>query len=1112
MNCVPRVRTLDTMIEIDAGIDGPDWGGLVMDELAELPTGTVTLLLADVEGSTRLWERSPAVMADAVTHLDEVLVRAVAQHNGVRPVEQGEGDSFVIAFARATDAVACALTLQTADLTPITLRIGIHTGEVRLRDEGNYIGPTINRTARLRDLGHGGQTLISGVTEALVVDTLPDGATLADLGSHVLRDLPRPERVMQLGHAALRADFPPLRTADSVAAHNVPKQLTTFIGRQNEVRELRAMLNEHRLVTITGIGGAGKTRLAVRLANELSVEYPDGAWFVDLAPISTPELLEPTVAAAFSLPDDPSRSVHDAIIGFVGDRRMLLVVDNCEHLVEPCADLIDRLLSDSDGLTVLTTSREPVGVNGEVCWRMPSLSLSDEAVELFVERARRVRADFALTDDNTDAVAEICRRLDGLPLAIELAAARMRALTLTELADSLNDRFRLLTGGSRTAVRRQQTLRASVDWSHALLSDDERMLFRQLSVFTGGFDLAAAQSVTGDAERYHVLDQLTLLVDKSLVVVDEAGTDTRYRLLETMRQYALEKLAESGEAGTVRDRHRDHFLEVAARLDSPTDSEYERRLSRAESDLDNLRTALGWCVENNEFDTALTLASSLQPLWCRHSHRREGDAWFRWLLDNGDGLITPAVVAHALADKAELEMFSNAAAAVDHARQAVAIARDTDDRALLLHTLRSSLFVIGYEYTSEAAPLVAESIELARELDDRPLLCQILTRRAGTAVVKGDLFTARSAAEEGRDLADAIGVDTESRLCRVYLGWAQVMQGELDEAKALFTQLTSEDLVADQMWLWPGALHGLATAHAFLGEVEAALAVAHRLITAADDEAEYFKGMGYAALAVANLVGGDVDAADEASELAWTHLGVQHGLAVVQRAFTSGVTALVKGDLETATRHADESIAVATGWHLALALIVRGRIAIAAGDLASADAFVHKALSHIVETTAYSWLPDAIECVAHLAAAECRFVSAARLCAAADAIRRRTGMVRYAVYQPGYDRLIADVRMGMSDEDFDAAWGEGAAMTRDEAIAYAMRGRGDRKRPDIGWDSLTPAEIDVVKLVAEGLTNKDVATRLFVSPRTVQSHLAHVFTKLGVTTRTQLAQEVARHR
>ena len=355
-----------------------------------LPTGTVTLLLADVEGSTRLWEDQPGEMTAAVARLDRTIIAIIATHGGVRPVEQGEGDSFVVAFARAADAVACALALQLAPLAPIRLRLGVHTGDVQLRDEGNYIGPSINRTARLRDLAHGGQIVLSGTTSDLVADQLPPDAWLTDLGTHLLRDLPRPERVIQLCHPDLPNEFPPLRTREAVAALNLPVQLTSFVARDTEVAEVRRLLGGNRLVTLTGAGGAGKTRLAVQIATPASADFSDGVWFVDLAPITDPDLVPLAVARCMGLPDQPGRSTMDSVSRFIAGGRVLVVLDNCEHLIDACADLIVVLLRGCPDLTVLATSREPIAAAGEATYRVPSLSLDDQAVELFAERAQAI--------------------------------------------------------------------------------------------------------------------------------------------------------------------------------------------------------------------------------------------------------------------------------------------------------------------------------------------------------------------------------------------------------------------------------------------------------------------------------------------------------------------------------------------------------------------------------------------------------------------------------------------------------------------------------------------------------------------------------------------------
>jgi predicted ATPase/class 3 adenylate cyclase/DNA-binding CsgD family transcriptional regulator len=1101
------------MIEIDAGTDASplNWGDL---GVSGLPTGTVTLLLADVEGSTRLWETQPDAMTDAVARLDETLVDAVAAHDGVRPVEQGEGDSFVIAFARATDAVACALDLQLAPLAPIKLRVGVHTGEIRLRDEGNYIGPTINRTARLRDLAHGGQTLLSGAVEPLVIDQLPPDVTLSDLGTHALRDLPRPERVIQLGHPDLPNDFPPLCAANAIAAHNLPAQLTSFIGRQKEIAEVRRLLIDNRLVTLTGVGGTGKTRLAAQVATELASDFPHGAWYVDLAPISVPGLVPTTAARVLGLTDQPGQSTMETLQRFLNDHELLVVLDNCEHLIGAAADLIAELLSNCSGLTLLTTSREPLGVAGEVTWGVPSLSLADEAIDLFADRARRARAGFQIGTDNIYAVTEICRRLDGLPLAIELAAARIRALSVNDIVDSLHDRFRLLTGGARTVVRRQQTLRASVDWSHALLSDSERIMFRQLAVFVGGFDLDAAHTVAGGdiSERYQVLDQLTLLVEKSLVVAEDGPLGTRYRLLETMRQYALEKLGEADDSADARDRHRDHYAAIAAALDSPAVADYERQLARAESEIDNLRAALAWCHEHANIELALTLTSSLLPLWWTRGHHREGAAWFEAALaDDLEHAVRTATRARALADKAFLDMWTDPDASFDQAHSALAIAREADDPAVLLRALTTLFFIVGYGYDPAAEQYVAEAIELARAVGDRWRLSQILTRAAGIAVATGDPIAAEALATEGRELVDAIGDRAASRECGFYLGWGRLAQGATADAVARFGEVAADAEANRDAFMTVTALCGLGMAQAFRGEVSAARTTGGRAHEAGAEVSEYFAGFGHLVFSYAALAEGDVDAAHQRSASAMQHIAVQPGLAVVGRAFNGAVAALADGDLSTARNWADESIALARGWHLAMALTVRARVAIASREPDAAESDLHQALSCAADIKAIMCVPDILECLADVTATNGNNDEAARMFGAAESARLTTGMVRFRVYDPWYEASVAGLREAVSSKEFDTAWGEGAALTIDEAIAYAQRGRGERKRPSSGWESLTPAERDVVKLVAEGLTNKEVAAQLFISPRTVQSHLAHVFAKLGVSTRTQLAQTAARH-
>ncbi len=1080
--------------------------------MSTLPTGTVTLLLADVEGSAALWQAQPAEMTAAIGRLDSVLSTVVAAHNGVRPVEQGEGDSFVVAFARASDAVACALALQRAPLAPITLRIGIHTGEVQLRDESNYVGSTINRAARVRDLAHGGQTVLTSVTEELVADRLPEGAWIKDGGSHQLRGIPRPERVVQLCHADVRVDFPALRSASGNSTPHLPVQLTRFVGRSAELAHLRRVVAESRLVTLTGAGGVGKTRLAVQLALDLADDFGGAVYYVDLAPITDPEVVGVEVARALGFSDQPGSSTLDILTRRIATRPVLIVVDNCEHLLQAAADVIVALLSGCPAVTFLTTSREPLRTEAEATWQVPSLSLSDEAVELFTDRARHVRPGFSVTADNIGTVTEVCRRLDGIPLAIELAAARMRALSATEVLDGLHDRFRLLTGGARTAVRRQQTLRASVDWSHSLLTHAEAILLRRLAVFSGGFDLEAATAVCSDGEvqRFQILDQVALLVDKSLVAAEDVAGCTRYRLLETIRQYASEKLGESGEADTVRARHRDYYTDLAAGLDTVGRGDFRRTLHQVEAELDNLRTAFAWSRDNGEPSRALELASSLQPLWQGRGLLREGLSWFEAILNDDvadlDSL-PPAVRARALADNAVLNSYLSVADGMEQAHTAVEIARALDDAALLARALSACGYLHGFD-TEAAEPYFSEAIGLARQTGDDWRLSQILARQAYGAAMIGEPALAAAYGAEGVALADAVGDWSSAHLCGWSLGMAMMMRAELRSAANQFA-LTRAKAEADQdvISLLVCLVSQCATL-CNLGDTTAAHAVASEAIQTGATLGSPSEGAAATILAFAALAAGDSAAAWKVSLAAWRDPSVRRGTVAASEI---ALSALAAGDLAAARELADAAVATLAGSHKMWALTVRCYVALAEGNPEQVRRDAYEALAIGARSGARLWLPDLLECLARMSVHAGDHLEAARLFGSAAAARDRTGEVRFPMHEVGYLEALKLARNQLGDNTFTAAWAEGSALSSDEAIARALRGRGERKRPATGWDSLTPAELDVVRLVSQGMPNKDIAERLFISPRTVQAHLTHVYTKLDLTSRVQLAQEAARH-
>jgi len=1077
-----------------------------------LPAGTVTLLLADAEGSSRLWETQPEQMTAAIARLQRTVSEVILEHDGVRPVEQGEGDSFVVAFARASNAVACALQLQRAPLAPIRLRIGVHTGEVQLRDESNYTGPTINRAARLRDLAHGGQTVLSGASADIVVDRLPDGAWLMDLGSRRLRDLPRPERVVQLCHPDLRNEFPALRAPNDEVIHGLPVQLTSFIGRNAQIVDVHGLLAGNRLVTLVGAGGVGKTRLAVQVATKLGGDLGN-VWYVDLAPITRSDLVPATLARALGLPDQPGGSPTDSAVRFLAERPAVLVLDNCEHLLDAAAELVTALIDACPQVRLLATSREPIGVAGELSWRVPSLSLTNEAVELFNDRARRVQPDFRDTRENAVAVVQVCERLDGLPLAIELAAARVRALSPAEILDGLHDRFRLLTGGARTAVRRQQTLLASVDWSHALLSQPERVLFRRLAVFLGGFDLDAAQFVCGgsDVQRYRVLDELILLVDKSLVIADNTGGRTRYRLLETVRQFAAEKLGESGEADAVRTHHRDHYTAMAAQLGTPASAGDEERLELAQTEIDNLRAAFRWSLESLDTELALTLASSLQPLWLARGHLQEGLAWLDAAIatEIPDQSNAAAARVRAIADRALLVAWNGYPEGIDEAQQALSTARELNDPGLLARALMAVGALTAFADPAAADPSFAEAADIVRELGDSRQLSQILLRQAVAAIYTGDLIAAGTAAKEALQLAEAVGDEFNSRQCRWVIGWAQTYRGDLTGAVKLLREVIDEATAANDGLMRVIGLLTKGFALAYQGDSSGARAVADVVLEESSGLAKFYEGYGYVVVAVAELAAGDATAAWQACKTARQFTDLVPATGVIY--MWAARAPLAYGDLRAAREWADGVVSVTKGCDLSAALATRARVDIAQGELEKAEGDAHDALAVAARVRSHLVVPDILECLADLATDAGTHREAARLFGAAGAARQRMGAVRFKVHQADYEASVTALREALGDKDFDTAWAEGAALSIDDAIGYAQRGRGERKRPTSGWGSLTPAELDVVRLVSEGLATKDIAARLFVSPRTVQTHLTHIYTKLGLTSRVQIAQEAARH-
>ena len=638
------------------------------------PSGVVTFLFTDVEGSTRRWEADAEGMRLALATHDEVLRGAIEAHGGW--LFKHTGDGVCAAFASPTGAVDAAVAAQRALELPV--RMGIATGEAELR-EGDYFGAVLNRAARVMAAGHGGQILLAESTASLL-----SGVDLVDLGPRRLRDLPTPVGVFQVRAPGLQTEFPALRTLDP-SPGNLRPQTTSFIGRESEVAEIEAAVRADRLVTLTGVGGVGKTRLATEVAAQLAAEFPDGVWFFELAAVTDPAAVPDAVAAVLGITQQPGKSVAESVAAALEGRVRLLVFDNCEHVVDSVADLVEAILAASVSVTILATSREGLGVSEEQLWRVPSLDVNSgtesAAVTLFLDRAHSVVSDFSLAQPGeADAVVEICRRLDGIPLAIELAASRMASMTASEVRDRLDKRFRLLVG-SRRGLERHHTLRHAVAWSYDLLDDTEKSLLTRCSVFAGGFDLLSACAVAEpDSDEYAVLDLLDALVRKSLLVADRSLGRTRYSMLETIRQFAEEQLVACGTAAEVRAAHARYFAGREADIMSLWDSPRQREAyDWFTIELANLRTAFRWAADHNDIDVAATIATyaTILGLWV---DQYEPIAWAEELIEPARAVDHPRLATlYVMASQCHLAGRAEAAVRYSDAGETVVIGSGGDE-------------------------------------------------------------------------------------------------------------------------------------------------------------------------------------------------------------------------------------------------------------------------------------------------------------------------------------------------------------------------------------------------------------------------------------------------
>lgn len=775
-------------------------------DLRPLPTGTVTFLFTDIEGSTDLAQKYPDALPVLLARHNAILRGAIESHHG--HVFQIIGDSFHAAFYTASDALGAALAAQHMlhaepwDPAPIRVRMGINTGAAQASAveevAGGYAGySTLARASRVMSVAHGGQILLSHTTADLVGDQLPGEISLRDMGEHHLKGLLHPEKLWQVAAPDLPTNFPPLHSS-STPTNNLPTQLTTFIGRERELSEAQEKLKAARLLTLIGPGGTGKTRLSLQVAAEQLVHFEDGVWFVELAPLADPVFIISGIASVFEIREAQGVPLVTLVVDYLRAKELLLILDNCEHLVETCAQVADRLLHACPKLKIIASSREALGIDGETVYRVPSLSLpgqtsSDvmqyEATRLFVERATKAEPRFHATNENAAAVIQICRRLDGIPLAIELAAARVKLFTPEQIAERLDDRFKLLTGGSRTALPRQQTLRALIDWSYHSLNEIEQRTLRRLAVFAGGWSIDGAEAVIGEPDA---LDGLLGLVNKSLVNVAEQAGASRYHFLETIRQYAMEKLLESGEAVESRNRHLDYVLHIAGKAErgvfQPPNLAW---LDQMELEHDNLRTALEWSASNHPVQ-AIDLALALDSFWTLRDYNSEAVTWCQTILTRTESLSDYAAM-----------------------------------RARLDANLGWSAIFMGNHKLARAA---AESgLKLAAQTSDKLVIVYLQTVILLSSMYLGDFPAAEQAAQVGGALAREMGYNDELVMILVLGGQTRFFAGgDIAQAKANLAEAESLRIQIGSQWANSAFIFGFARLSGMLGDVEKARALFKR--------------------------------------------------------------------------------------------------------------------------------------------------------------------------------------------------------------------------------------------------------------------------------------------
>lgn len=781
----------------------------------ELPSGNVTFLFTDIEGSTKLWESVPEKMKTALLRHNEIMHESIAANSGV--VFQIIGDAFCSAFPDAPSAVSAAMQAQRElfreawDLpSPIRVRMAIHSGNAEPTSEnsaiaGYHSNQTLNRVARILSAGHGGQTLISKVTfDSLPADSVKN-IIRRDMGVRRLKDLIRPEHVYQIGDAGLPQEFAPLKTLDA-RPNNLPVQLTSFIGREQELKDVKELLKSSRVLTLTGSGGAGKTRLSLQVGADLIDEFEHGVWFVDLVLLSDAKLIPQAIASGLRVKEEAGCRILDSLAKYVKDKELLIILDSCEHMLQACAEVVKQLTQASVNLKILASSREPMHIAGEQLYRVPSLSAPDpkkkisaeavlrfESVRLFIDRATSTQPAFRVTNQNLLAIADICHRIDGIPLAVELAAARIRAMTVEKIAERLTDRFSLLTGGDKTALPRQQTLRAMIDWSYDLLSDPERALLRRLSVFSGSWSLEAAETVCsgGIVDTASILDLLTQLVEKSLVVFNAEGE--RYSMLETLRQYATGKMKDSGEDAVCRDAHSLYYLGLAEKAAAAiAKGEQTKWLNLLHADYDNLRTTLDWLLKTGKIEEALRVEISLGGFWSVEGPWTEAREWFRKTLAV-QAKISPVIHTKALRLSGLFAWYQgDNMTAQKYLQDSLAGYRQIGDKAGVA-TLLNDLGLVAFSQQDYAVAqkLHEDSLEISRELGEIQQMTSVLLNLGNTANAQKNYEKGQKFYEESLAICREFGKNRGMALALFNMGYTELVQDNKVRARSLYEESLS---------------------------------------------------------------------------------------------------------------------------------------------------------------------------------------------------------------------------------------------------------------------------------------------------------------------------------